>query len=1013
MVNLQKLLEYYIECIEIESFEEFSFPSFKENQQFIIPTINNEWSTSEENLNIILTQDIRRSLALNLQSSSLYYGWPTYVKPAVAKNGTPYQWLEPLFLLKVEFEENNQSFQLSLVKEWPKINDGILKRFAKTFEERIQIIDSIGLSDAEIIPDNGLIEYWNRLKKLYSDLPEIVFEVSNFSNINAEGFYNIPLIIVANTAKYNRQLLKELRFLKESNNLSKSKGTSLDSLINGNVDSKRKDFQISQITPLNRSQRKATLDAFNNSISVITGPPGTGKSQVVLNILVNAFENNQSVLFTSKNNKAVDVVCERILRSVKFPINLRLGSKTENRDYTTEFLDLLDTVLSGGDKDAVITDYNRTKRIYDTIKSNYYKLLNNLDEIVATRNRINKLDEEIEKYESIIDKNIFSRAKEIKYIKSPFIDLAKKELSLLKSNNWPLSYKMFKIFSKIYPFKKIHQYLLECNNLINQILPFPESVTTDLVFYESYLQNFLKIYDYIKIYNELTLLRNNENLNNISQLTDQLEKLEKDFVEASKRYIEALGRYRIINLSNEDRRSLTNYYSVVKSLSGEYPGDKAYGQLKRQQEKLFESVSRVLPVWSVTNLSVGGHFPFIPNAFDILIIDESSQSDIASSLPLLFRSKNAVIIGDPQQLKHISSISKAQDNRLMQKYNLIQDDSLRFSYSIQSLYDCARGVVSDDCVTLLNEHYRSHYSIIEFSNREWYDGHLDIRTNYDNLFYPPEGKNHLEWINIKGETERLNGRSALNIKEANKVLELLSHFLNTYQEEQPSIGIVTPFTAQAEYLKQEIIKNYDEHFIKSHFLITDTAHKFQGDERDIVIFSPTISQNIPNDSTLIGFLRSTSNLFNIAITRARSVLWIVGDREKCVKAGIPYLKSFIEYIEQKQYENIDLPYDGFASPWEKKFYEVLISEGYQPKIQFPAGPYFIDLVVLNNDKKIAIEVDGERWHTDLSGERLERDITRDKNLRRMNFIVLRFWTHDLKYDLSKCVNKVKSIIAKN
>lgn len=1011
MVNLQRLLEYYIECIEIESLEEFSFPSCKENHKFIIPTINNEWSTKEENIDIILPQDIRRSLALNRQSSSLYYGWPTRVKTSFSQEQGWHYILKPIFLLKVEFEENNQSYQLSLVKEWPKINDAILKKIATTLDEKIQIIDQIGLSDAELLPDGGLIDYYNRLRDLFPSLPEKLIKINSLANLRGNGFYDIPLIIIASTARYNRQLLKELRFLKEPNNLSRSEGTSLDSLINGNINSKRKDFQISQITPLNRSQRKATLDAFNNSISVITGPPGTGKSQVVLNILVNAFENNQSVLFTSKNNKAVDVVCERILRSLKFPINLRLGSKTADRDYTTEFLDLLDTVLSGGDKDAVISDYNRTKRIYDTIKTNYYKLLNSLDEIVAARNRINKLDEEIEKYESFIDKDIISRAKEIKYKESPFIDFAKNELSLLKNNNWPFSYKVCKIFSRSYPFKKIHQYLFECNNLVSQILHFPETVVTDLLFYESYLQKFLEIYDYIQIYNELTLLRNNENLNNISQLTDQLEKLEKDFIEASKRYIEALGRYRIINLSTVERNILTNYYTVVRALAGQYPGPAAYGQLRGQQERLFETVKKILPVWSVTNLAVGSHFPFVPNAFDLLIIDESSQSDIASSLPLLFRSKNAVIIGDPQQLKHISSISKAQDNRLLQKYNLIQDDNLRFSYSIQSLYHCARGIVSDDCVTLLNEHYRSHYSIIEFSNREWYNGHLDIRTNYDNLFYPPEGKNNLEWINIQGETERLNGRSALNKKEANKVLELLSHFLTTYQEEQPSIGIVTPFVAQKEYLERKIIENYEEHFINSHFLIADTAHKFQGDERDIVIFSPVIAQNISNDSSLIGFLRSTSNLFNVAITRARSILWIVGDREKCVKAGIPYLKSFVEYIEHKKYEKIDLPYDGFASPWEKKFYEVLVSEGFQPQIQYPAGPYFIDLVILNDNKKIAIEVDGERWHTDLSGERLERDITRDKNLRRMNFIVLRFWTHDLKYDLSKCVNKIKSIIA--
>lgn len=143
---------------------------------------------------------------------------------------------------------------------------------------------------------------------------------------------------------------------------------------------------------------------------------------------------------------------------------------------------------------------------------------------------------------------------------------------------------------------------------------------------------------------------------------------------------------------------------------------------------------------SFSNLSIGGHFPLKPRIFDLLIIDEASQSDIASAIPLLFRAKNAVIIGDPQQLKHIPSISRAQDNRLMQKYDLIKDDYLRFSYSIQSLYHWARGIVSNDCVTLLNEHYRSHHSIIEFSNREWYNGYLDIRTNYDNLLYPPKTK---------------------------------------------------------------------------------------------------------------------------------------------------------------------------------------------------------------------------------------------------------------------------------
>lgn len=71
-------------------------------------------------------------------------------------------------------------------------------------------------------------------------------------------------------------------------------------------------------------------------------------------------------------------------------------------------------------------------------------------------------------------------------------------------------------------------------------------------------------------------------------------------------------------------------------------------------------------------------------------------------------------------------------------------------------------------------------------------------------------------------------------------------------------------------------------------------------------------------------------------------------------------------------------------------YEVFLLEGFHPEIQYPENPFFIDLVLRENDREIAIEIDGERWHTDLVGERLERDLTRDQTLKNMNFTVLRF-----------------------
>ena len=67
-----------------------------------------------------------------------------------------------------------------------------------------------------------------------------------------------------------------------------------------------------------------------------------------------------------KNNKAVDVVCERIIDKINFPVNLRLGPKTDERDYTTEFLDLLDSALSGiSDKSKIEEDDPHYVKKYD------------------------------------------------------------------------------------------------------------------------------------------------------------------------------------------------------------------------------------------------------------------------------------------------------------------------------------------------------------------------------------------------------------------------------------------------------------------------------------------------------------------------------------------------------------------------------------------------------------------------------------------------------------------------
>lgn len=81
-------------------------------------------------------------------------------------------------------------------------------------------------------------------------------------------------------------------------------------------------------------------------------------------------------------------------------------------------------------------------------------------------------------------------------------------------------------------------------------------------------------------------------------------------------------------------------------------------------------------------------------------------------------------------------------------------------------------------------------------------------------------------------------------------------------------------------------------YTKNDFLV-DTVHKFQGDEKDIIIFSSVISQDTPYGA--IVFLKNTGNLFNVAITRARSILIVVGDIDYCSSCNVPYMEHFVEY----------------------------------------------------------------------------------------------------------------------
>ena len=131
------------------------------------------------------------------------------------------------------------------------------------------------------------------------------------------------------------------------------------------------------------------------------------------------------------------------------------------------------------------------------------------------------------------------------------------------------------------------------------------------------------------------------------------------------------------------RSEMNAYVSAMRLVADVDLAD--YPDIRKKFKDLQQKMTSLLPCWAVTSLSAKGRIPFQPGMFDLVVIDEASQCDMASVLPMLYRAKRAVIIGDPKQLLHISTISSKQDMSLLQKFNI----DLGWAYSANSLYAIA------------------------------------------------------------------------------------------------------------------------------------------------------------------------------------------------------------------------------------------------------------------------------------------------------------------------------------
>ncbi|MER6088779.1 caspase, EACC1-associated type [Streptomyces bluensis] len=276
--------------------------------------------------------------------------------------------------------------------------------------------------------------------------------------------------------------------------------------------------------------------------------------------------------------------------------------------------------------------------------------------------------------------------------------------------------------------------------------------------------------------------------------------------------------------------------------------------------------------WGISTHSVR-QLELTPKLFDLVVIDEASQCSIPSVLPLLFRARRALIIGDPMQLGHIPGVSPQQEQQARVRAGLsaAQLEDHRLTYHVYSSYHAAEQ--HGDSALLLDEHYRCHPRIADVVNGYCYAGQLQVLTDVRRQVpaVDPMGATVpapvLGWVDVQhGDSARGgDGRSWRNAAEAEAVRRVVDELLERLPQEA-TVGVVTPFRAQKEALAR-LWRDADR-------VRVGTVHAFQGGQRDVMVLSPVATHNTPPRTT--HWVASQVNLWNVAVTRAKSQLITVG-----------------------------------------------------------------------------------------------------------------------------------------
>ncbi|HEU5031552.1 MAG TPA: AAA domain-containing protein [Spirillospora sp.] len=425
-----------------------------------------------------------------------------------------------------------------------------------------------------------------------------------------------------------------------------------------------------------------------------------------------------------------------------------------------------------------------------------------------------------------------------------------------------------------------------------------------------------------------------------------------------------------------------------------------------------QQARQVVPAWIMPRDMIVETLPPQQDTFDVVIVDEASQLGV-ESLFLLWLAPHVIVVGDDKQCSPPPSSQGELEpifNRLDDYLGEVSVES-RDDFSPKSnLYKLLESRVPHR--KRLTDHYRCMPEIINWCSDNFYDGDLVPLRQYGANRLPPLRVEHVEDGYLEGSREQRR-----NPVEAKRIVEKLKELFDDPAYDGKTFGIITLHGGgQARLLERTLDEELPDMAMREERrLRVGSPEQFQGDQRDVILLSMVVTDS---PRALTG--KAFEQRFNVAVSRAGDQLWLFTSVPAHRLKDTDLRHSLLMHMQSPPASlttpadlsdvTADTPHPMFDSLFEQRVFLKIRERGYRVVPHVAVGAKTIDMVVIGDDTRLAVECDGSYWH-DRTPQQRRNDLLRERELRRAGWQFWRLGEGDFTLDEDRALKPLWKVLA--